>query len=296
MKIPMTIRIFASLIVLVGLISSCRKDEVDTPVADGPRLVFRFVFDSTQVRLDNLGNPAILPSNHGAQSPRFNKMSAHYIEMTPNQFTQIGQGAVLYHAPETSQGGSIAIDFNKSNPVGNGQTFYSMPLKDVPAGTYEWLRISLAYQNYDINFRYSLNGTNYDLNGTLASFIGYNTFLNTYRIKDSTVTVNANKLQGYWAFETPYTVSQGQAPAGATTVPNPIFATSPVPQGSCLVTGSFLSPLVVTGNETSDIVVTVSLSTNNSFEWIENSTPGYFEPAAGDQVVDMGIRGMRVSY
>jgi hypothetical protein len=223
-------------------------------------------------------------------------MSAHYIEMTPNQFTQIGQGAVLYHAPETSQGGSLAIDFNKSNPIGNGQTFYSMPLKDVPAGNYEWLRISLAYQNYDINFRYSMNGTNYDLNGTLASFIGYNTFLNTFRIKDSTVTVNANKLQGYWAFETPYTVSQGQAPAGATTVPNPIFATSPVPQGSCLVTGSFLSPFVVTGNETSDIVVTVSLSTNNSFEWIENSTPGYFEPAAGDQVVDMGIRGMVVSY
>jgi hypothetical protein len=53
--------------------------------------------------------------------------------------------------------------------------------------------------------------------------------------------------------------------------------------------------LVITGNETADIVVTVSLSTNKSFEWMENSTPGYFEPAAGDAVVDMGVRGMVVT-
>jgi hypothetical protein len=277
------------------LFNGCKDDSSNTPAPKEPRLVFKFVFDSTQVRLDNLGNPSALPSNHGAQSPRFNKMSAHYIELTPNQFTQIGQGAVLYHNAETTAGGATAIDFSKSNPVGNNETFYSMPLKGVAPGTYDWLRVSLAYQNYEIDFRYSLNGTNYDLNATLASFIGYNTYLSSFKIKDSTVVVNANKPQGFWAFETIYNVSSGQSAAGATTVPNPIFATSPIPQGSCLVTGSFSQPLVITGNESSDIVVTVSLSTNKSFEWIENSTPGYFEPAAGDAVVDMGIRGMVVT-
>jgi hypothetical protein len=237
-----------------------------------------------------------VPANHGAQSPRFNKMSAHYIEMTPNQFTGLGAGAVLYHAPETNAGGATAIDFAQSNPVANNETFYSIPLKDVAAGTYEWLRVSLAYQNYDIDLRYNWNGINLDVTGTIASFIGYNTFINSFQINDSTLAVNSNRAQGFWAFESIYGTLQGQAPEGATTVPNPLFATSPIPAGSCLVTGDFETPLVITGNETEDIVVTVSLSTNNSFEWIENSTPGYFEPAAGDAVVDMGIRGMKVLH
>jgi len=290
---------FVALIILVSsLFSSCKKDkDDDTPTpTNEPRLIFKFKFDSTQVRLDNLGNPSVVPSNHGAQSPRFNTMSAHYIEITPNQFTLPGAGAVLYHAPETTAGGANAIDFSQSNAVGNGETFYTIPLKDVNPGTYEWLRVSLAYQNYDIDLRYTWSGLNFDITGTLASFIGYNTYINNFQIMDSTLAVNSNKLQGFWAFETIYGVNQGQTPAGATTVPNPLFATSPIPQGSCLVTGDFENPLVITGNETNDIVVIVSLSTNNSFEWIENSTPGYFEPAAGDAVVDMGIRGMKVSY
>ncbi len=276
---------------------ACKPDDDDPqPIPTPPNLVFKFNFDSTQVRLDNLGNPATLPANHGAQSPKFNKMSAHYIELAPNAFTMIGAGEVVYHNQETNVGGSTAIDFSKSHPVGNGQTFFSIPISQVTPGNYEWLRVSLAYQNYDIKFRYTLSGTNYDLMGTVASFIGYNTYLSNYKVKDSTVVVNANRLQGYWAFETQYSLSQGQAPPGATTVPNPIFNTSPIPQGSCVVTGSFGQPLTITGNENSDVVVTVSLSTNQSFEWVEHSAPGYYEPAAGDTVVDMGIRGMIVDH
>jgi hypothetical protein len=281
--------LLAFLISISTLLCSCKKDENENSDAE-PRLIFKFKFDSTQTRLDNLGNPSALPSGHGAQSPRFNKMSAHYIEMTPTQFTALGAGTILYHAPETTIGGATAIDFSQSNPVGNNEVFFSIPMKDVAAGTYEWLRVSLAYQNYDINLRYNSS----DMRGTIASFIGFNTYVSNFQIKDSTIAVNANKAQGFWAFETIYNTSQGQAPAGATTVPNPLFATSPIPQGSCLVTGDFDTPLSITGNETEDIVVTVSLSTNNSFEWIENSTPDFFEPAAGDAVVDMGIRGMKV--
>jgi hypothetical protein len=281
---------FAAVLLLVA---SCKKDKVEEPTvpvtpAPQPRLIFKFKFDSTQTRLDNLGQPAALPSNHGAQCPVFNFMSAHYIEMTPNAMTALGAGTVLYHAPETNDGGPTAIDFDSSRVVAEGQEFYSIPLSSVAAGTYNYLRVSLAYQNYDVKVRTN----SIDFTGTLASFIGYNTYIRNFTPNTVPVTVNANKAQGYWAFEAFSQVTQGQTPAGATTVPNPLFATSPIPQGSCLVTGQFASPLVITGNETQDVTITVSLSTNQSFEWVEHSTPGFYEPLNGDTVVDMGIRGL----
>jgi hypothetical protein len=115
-------------------------------------------------------------------------------------------------------------------------------------------------------------------------------------VKDSTVAVNANRDQGYWAFEGSLMgagfLRTGQAPPGATTVPNPLFASSPIPAGSCVVTGQFGTPLTITGNETSDINIEVSLSTNRSFEWRDVDGNGTFDPLNGDAVVDMGIRGM----
>jgi hypothetical protein len=75
-------------------------------------------------------------------------------------------------------------------------------------------------------------------------------------------------------------------------VVNPLFATSPIPDGSCVVTGQFASALQITGNETEDVVITVSVSTNKSFEWVEHGANSYYEPLQGDTVVDMGIRGM----
>lgn len=295
-KVIMNIKNFlVSAFSFAALFIGCKKDDDNgstTPAE--PQLIFKYKFDSTQIRLNSLGGVSVVPSNHGAQSPVFNGMSSHYIELTATATTALGTGAVLYHAAETSAGSSTAIDFSKATIKGNNEIFYSVPLKDVATGTYNYLRVSLAYQNYDIKFRYTSGGNNFDLTGTVASFIGYNTFINSVKIKNQTLAVNGNRLQGYWAFEVPSfsIVDSGQAPAGATTVPNPLFATSAVPAGSCVVTGAFASPLTITGNETQDIVVTVQLSTNKSFEWKENSTPGYFEPAIGDTVVDMGIRGL----
>lgn len=286
--------------VLPGLLlmamSSCSKSSTDVTPApvEGPHINFVFKFDSTQVRLNAFGQPVGIPAGHGAQSPVFNVMSAHYVEMTPNEFTGLGAGAVLYKAPEITDGGGVkSIDFSQSTFKGDGGTFLSVPISSFAPGTYNWLRVSLAYQNYNIKFR--SGGVNYV--GTLASFIGFRTYIHDYKINQSTVSVNANKDQGYWGFETNVPgvgsfVNTGQAPAGATTVPNPIFATSPIPQGSCLVTGQFAAPLVVTGTETSDINIVVSLSINKSFEWQEmGGTPNTFDPDV-DYAVDMGIRGM----
>jgi hypothetical protein len=59
-----------------------------------------------------------------------------------------------------------------------------------------------------------------------------------------------------------------------------------------VVTGAFAAPLVITGTETEDVVITVSLSTNKSFEWSDDLGDNIYEPLAGDTVVDMGVRGM----
>jgi hypothetical protein len=270
------------------LFQSCQKESGTSEAS----VNFIFKFDSTQVRLNAIGQPSPMAAGHAGQSPRFNTMSAHYVEMTPSAFTALGAGAVLYRAPEVTTGGSKAIDFSNSKFAGNNQVFLSVPIKNFAAGTYTWLRVSLAYQNYNVY----MNVPGQTIDATIASFIGFNTYLSSYKVKDSTVTVNANKLQGYWAVEGKYMgfgfLSTGQAPPGATTVPNPLFASSPIPAGSCLVTGEFVSPLVVTGNETGDINIIVSLSTNKSFEWIDVDGNGTYDPNSGDTVIDMGIRGM----
>ena len=258
----------------------------------GAHVNFIFKFDSTQVRLNAIGQPAPMPAGHAGQSPRFNSMSAHYLEMTTSPFTAIGAGAVLYRAPEVTTGGSNAISFSQSKFAGNNQIFLSVPVKNIAPGNYTWLRVSLAYQNYNVY----MNALGQTIDATVASFIGFNTYLTSYKVKDSTIAVNSNKLQGYWAVEGNYLgygfLTTGQAPPGATTVPNPLFATSPIPQGSCLVTGEFTTPLSITGNETTDINIVVSLSVNKSFEWIDVDGNGTYDPNNGDTVIDMGIRGM----
>jgi hypothetical protein len=289
-------------LVVMGL-CACRKEQDPTPApppsqGGGPRLVLKFRFDSTQVRLNGFGQQVGVPAGHGAQSPRFNAMSAHYVEFAPTAWTLPGQGAVVYHAPETTQGGANAIDLSQAVLAGEGEAFLDIPLAQLPAGTYPYLRVSIGYQSYNIDFRQVVQGIGtFDLQGTIASFIGFNTYIGSFNVNQQSVTVNDDRPQGFWAFEVlnppvPIAPIVGQAPPGATTVPNPLFDTSPIPPGSCLVTGVFAEPLVISGSETEDIVINVSISTNKSFEWTDVAGDNIFEPAAGDQVVDMGVRGM----
>jgi hypothetical protein len=242
--------------------------------------------------LDGQGQPSEVPDGNAAQNPDFQRVSAHYVELTPNATTWLGDGEVVYEGPQTTAGGDAAIDFGQAIAVGEGQTFLSIPLSEMSPGNYEYLRVSLSYQEFQIDYL----AQGFDLNGVLAGFIGFNTYITSFAVNGLNVDVNANKLQGYWAFQTLSQVIEGQAPEGATTVVNPLWDTSPIPAGSCLVTGQFAEPLIISGNETEDIVVTISLSINQSFEWTEVNADGLFEPEAGEQVVDMGIRGMIPSW
>ena len=272
---------------------SCTDEDDDLVVAEEPQLIIKFKFDPTQVRLNGIGQPSTIPAGNAAQSPMFNSISAHYLEFTPNALTQVGQGAILYNGPSTTLGGANAIDFSQAKIVGEGEAFLSIPLRNLPAGSYEYVRVSLSYQNYNITVRASGN----DYVGTLASFVGYNNYITTHSINGNPFVVNDDVLQGYWAFGIPsvgyYTSGQS---TGVTTVPNPIAGTSPIPAGSCLVTGKFANNFVVTGNETKNIEVQLSLSINNSFEWQEVNADGKFEPSVGENVVDMGLRGLIPSF
>ena len=281
-------RLILILIAVLGY--SCNNSEDDNCCNDtnSVNLVIKFKFDPNQVRLDNFGQPATIPSGNAAQSPSFAMMSANYIEFAPTATTFLGQGEIIYDGPKTTQGGDEAIDFENATFAGNNEIFLTIPLSDVSVGNYEWVRVSLAYQEGAINLL--VNGVN--TTGTLASFVGFNTYISSFDLNGNVIEVNENKLQGFWAFESNGFVSQGQAPPGATTVPNPLFNTSPVPQGSCVLTGQFENGLVITGNETEDIEVTLSFSVNNSFEWTEVNVDGRYEPAVGEQVVDMGLRGL----
>jgi hypothetical protein len=149
----------------------------------------------------------------------------------------------------------------------------------------------------------TINGVsiNQDLTATLASFIGFNSYIKTFTIKTQSVTVNGNRTQGFWGFETNVpvlgtnipVVQSGSAPAGATTVVNPLFNTSPIPAGSCVVTAAFANgKLKITGNETKDIIVECSFSINKSVEWRDLNPNDKWEPLKGETLVDMGIRGL----
>ncbi|SFB00104.1 hypothetical protein SAMN05660845_1239 [Flavobacterium swingsii] len=271
-----------------------KDDEADIPQAPEPQLIVKFKFDPTQVRLDNLGQPSTVPAGNAAQSPIFNTIASHYVEFAPNANTLLGSGTILYKGESTTAGGLSAFDFSKAKIVAEGEAFLSIPLSQIQAGSYEWVRCSLSYQNYNINVWSS--GANYV--GTLASFVGTRTYITTHNVAGYPFVIDGNRDQGYWAFGLqgfPYSTS-GQAPAGATTVPNPIDSTSPIPANSCVVTGKFANNLVITGTETSNIEVTLSLSINNSFEWTEVNADGKYEPSAGENVVDMGLRGLIPSY
>jgi hypothetical protein len=293
-------------LLFLSFLSACKK-ESDTS-AD-PKLEFQFQFNPTQERLNNLGQTSVIPATNAAQTPTFKNMSVHYVELTANQFTALGKGAVVYKGAETTAGGDNAVDFDKAAVVGENKVFASINLKDVPPGTYEWIRASVTYQNFDILFNINglpVIGDLKNQKGTVSSFVGFNTYLTKVKPNLKELTVNAAKKQGFWAFETglvaPYdsynTIQSGEAPAGATTVVNPIAATSPIPAGSCVVTGKFATPLIVTGKETKSVVVSLSFSVNKSLEWVDGNKNGqldwYADPTKGttERIVDMGLRGL----
>lgn len=293
--------ILLSLALIVGL-SNCKKENEEPAVSvpSAPKLKIDLEFDSTLPRLGNFGQSVSVAPGNAAQHPRMNGASLHYIEFAEDSLTPLTTGSLVYQGNETSLGGGRAIDFDNSIVTTNNSRFVTMDLSKLSPGSYNWLRVSLSYQNYEVDMIYNNPplAVNTPVLGTVASFVGYNNYITSLKIKDSTIQVNANKLQGFWALESSVVVggnsygSVSQGDSSDVTVVNPINSTSPVPAGSCVVTGKLDQPLVITGNETESVTVVLAFSINNSFEWEEINADGKFEPAIGEKVVDMGLRGL----
>lgn len=280
-----------ALLVMFVLITGC-KDKNESE----PMLIFKYTFDENGERLDNFGEPAVIPAGNAAQTPQFNKLGVHSIELINYVLSLPTSSTVIYQGETVSVNGETAIDFDNEKLVEEGEVLVKIPLKDIEPGTYTYLRNSLGYQNYNIDFIY--NDPTYglfELNGEFASFVGFRTYIKNYTVGGETISVNENKMQGYWGFHLsnpiPTTLT-GQSPT--TTVPNPLDDVSPIPLGSCLVTGAFETPLEITGNETEDIVVNVAITINNSFEWQDTNPDGKYEPTE-EAVVDMGTRGLKAT-
>lgn len=82
---------------------------------------------------------------------------------------------------------------------------------------------------------------------------------------------------------------------------NPLFATSPIPPGSCAATGKLAKPLVIAGDEKKDVTVTLSFSINQSFEWVDANGNGQLDfygdgVTSNERIVDMGLRGLVPSW
>ena len=285
--------------IVLGIIFLCNMScEDEKPISlKGPNLLVRLKFDGGGERLDNIGNNAIIPPGNAAVTPLVKGVALHYIELLSTANTPHGYGNIIYQGAETDLGGSNAIDFSKCNlEEMDGDVYLSIPIDEITPGSYRYPRVMLAYQNVEVPIIF--NGAM--LQARFAGFLGYNTFISDFRIQDELITVNDDKLQGYWAMEVNYlgfsTAFTGQVPAYVISSPNPLYATSPIPLSSCFLTAELSSPLVITGNETDDITLELTFSTNQSFEWKEINLDGKFDPNLGELPMDVAFRGLAARY
>ncbi|MBX2873632.1 MAG: hypothetical protein KTR30_16070 [Saprospiraceae bacterium] len=297
----------------LGLLYACQKKEDDGPATSNPKLRIQFKFDPDQERLNNLGQEAAMPLGHAGQTPDFNALSAFYFELVPTKFTQVEAGEVIYRAEtqaaEAGSGFEEAVIFDKALVSDEGAPFLEVPLSEITPGSYEFIRASVTYQNANIRFNLKnlpapLAPALDDQVGTIASFIGFNTYITEHQVGKEMQTINGDRQQGFWAFEpqleepyqafflqsTPSGIISQQAPAGGTTVVNPLEEFGVIlPFGSCIVTGAFDQALEITGAETQDITLTLSFSVNNSFEWVDKNANGQWDL---DEYRNLKIHGL----
>jgi hypothetical protein len=287
---------------------SCKKE---------PERMLHFVvkFDPLQEKLGNNGLPITLRTDIPAQTPALNSIGLNGIELVQNEFTKYGQGVSVLSTPETTAGGDKAIDYQQVKSAKAGEILVSIPLKDITPGTYNWLRTSVAYQNFDVVFN-MLNvpfaGNFLEERGTFATFTAANNYISSHKVWDKVDSTKGNKKQGYWSLETklspaykPYNrMFNGQSATGTITSPNPLLQTAPTPLDNTILTGRFDTPLSISGSETADVTVTLTFSNNKSFEWEETINRNgkwdfNMQPVAGqpsvERVIDMGLRSLKAS-
>jgi hypothetical protein len=259
--------------------SSCHKSEDQYPENRYPEFTnLRFVvkFDSTQERLDNYGNIVSVPAGHSAQSPYDNSILIKAIKFLKDSTFGYDSGAAVY--------------YNSDGSLSYGASYYDNLISSLDApGTFKYIRIYFYYQKFRIKFMQNGNL----MTGKLLSFLWPLNSSYTYQIQDSIVTTDSITEMGEWYLESGNlpSILHGQIP-NPPTEPNSLFYSYPVPSQEYIVT-SPISPNLFLDRPDSK-TITISISTNQCFEWIEHSDPNFFEPFNGDTIVDVGIRGVKV--
>jgi len=267
----------------VFLIIACVKenDQQGMPLPKLSQLKMILKFDSTQVRLDNYGNIAIIPTGHEAQSPLSYSVSIKQIELLRDSSADYYAGAnYFYNSSATQQLAHEGIAFDEY-----------ISSHDAP-GTFKWIRVYFGLQNFRI--RCKVNGN--VVEGSLLSFLKPVNNENEYLINDSTIINDSTMNKGQWFLEldggiSPILAGQVQ-PESAISQPNSLHYSWPAPSDLYVVTCP-INPILSIGRPYYD-TVTLSISINKSFEWVEHSDPDYFEPLNGDTIVDFGIRGVQI--
>jgi len=269
---------------------SCNKDKEipDKSYPPSSHLVLKFKFDSLQDRLDNQGAISNVPIGFGGYSPDINLISIGLIELLTDSTTVFGNGYRIM----SGNGATIANDTGYSccwDAFDNDFQYTATLSANQTPNTFRWIRIYFTYENFNIKFLHQ--GIVYD--GTVSAFLARKAFTNHFQIKDSIYNTYSVKTNGEWFLEVD-TPGYGVVlhDTASTTAPNVLYSSLLVPSGGCIVTCLIDTPLYLGSSQTKTI--TISMSTNKSFEWVDHSDPAFFEPFDGDTIVDVGIRGLRV--
>jgi len=288
------LRLFNLFFCLFIAFNSCTPDDdvedVNNSGHPPPQLSYLNItikFDSTQDRLDNQGNIAMVLPGHGAQSPTFNAINIGFIELLTDSNIPFGAGVRILEVAQGINGNDTGY-FCCNSSIGENYTFnVEVPGNNLPK-LFKFVRVYFVYENYTIKF--FMNGSEYY--GTVAGFLASKSLTYNYQIQDSIFNTYVLKYNGDWAMEvdTPGfgSILQGSAFVVA---PNVLYQSSPVPAG-CIVTCAIDQGLyqdIVDSNS-----ITLSISSNKCFEWVEHSNPNYFEPFNGDSIYDIGIRGIKI--
>ena len=110
---------------ILFLFMSCSSDNS----VDNARVLFKLQFDPDQARLDNFGQLESVPEGNAAQTPRFNEMGVHYIELSEGINILAYEGTEIFNSPTTIEGGKEAIDFEQALYGADQQILHSVELK-----------------------------------------------------------------------------------------------------------------------------------------------------------------------
>ncbi len=259
-----------------------------------PCLNLCYWFEHDGARLGSTGAASEISAGFAGQPPSSITIYPRYYELGPNANTALGSGQVLYEAathngqPVTGTGATI---LNNLTGATHEEIAFSYSLASIPANTYQYLRVGVAYYEARVNLRHNTGLKNLDMSGVIGAFTGTRVQATDISLNGTSVALNTNVAQGFWVYKGD-SLAKVDGTANTVTAVNPIASTSAVPAGSDVITGAFTQPLVVSTHN-ADVTIIVLLSTNRSFEWVESTTDGYWQGSVGETVQDFAFRGLR---